>query len=719
MNKRLIKSLKLLLLIVITFFSFNLKTFAALKPKWIYHKCLSNISSSDYDILVYKKSESSGAWSYGYTIKMNPKFVGIYSMDGKQAYCIEPGAHLNAPTYTSSSLGGYNHKFLADSQGGATKKEMIQKILTFAAKVDKIPSESTNANKNSVDCPTDSKYVFQVYATQQLIWEVATGERTISDIKTGKVAPSNKAKSNSFYDRYISGKNNVLSQTYNAIIKKVYEAFYKNPKNFSTEAKAKTISLSWNASKGKFTTTISDSLFSYWEISEKSGLEVTKNNNSITISSSNPIDKNSAKTVKISVYNKNKGDLKAYYHSTSQDLIGVVGTTRTLAVKVYTPKYQLKIIKKSQLDNKLLKGATFNICSDSSCTKVLKTDVTNDKGEITYSNIPAPGTYYVKETNVPQGYELDSSVKKVTVTNSNTAGSSSYATITVTNKNKEFNLTKKTVDEDGNVVVLDDGCGTDTYTGPEFEILENNKNVYFKEVSPGVYDVSSSSTDGAVKSLKTCNGKFKVRTLPSCKYTINEVKPPEGLTLPSEPSKSVNVCGADSNVSFTNGFAGLEFQKKDEDGNFVNGGKFSLQRKINNVYKDILLKEQQPGMYSYDANLSTNNGTYIILTQGGIAHISKLPPGEYRVVEKEAPEGYELIEDKNSTALVTIKDSDADGYYLTEMIDQKVVKIGSRDSAELIVTITTGRKVPNYVLIILGLTAVLVGVILLRKKVKK
>ena len=44
---------------------------------------------------------------------------------------------------------------------------------------------------------------------------------------------------------------------------------------------------------------------------------------------------------------------------------------------------------------------------------------------------------------------------------------------------------------------------------------------------------------------------------------------------------------------------------------------------------------------------------------------------------------------------------------------------GSYDSAELIVTIITGRKVANYALIIAGLAVLLTLFIILRNKLKK
>ena len=146
----------------------------------------------------------------------------------------------------------------------------------------------------------------------------------------------------------------------------------------------------------------------------------------------------------------------------------------------------------------------------------------------------------------------------------------------------------------------------------------------------------------------------------------------------------------------------------------------------NNIYRDVLLKKQDQGYYEYSAELTEkdSNATYIFETtdndeEKGKAFIKNLPPGEYRIVEKEAPSGYDLIEDKDSTAIVKINDVSHDDYYLTELINKKTSIKGSSSSAELIVTITTGRKVPNYIFIIGGLSVLLVITIILRKKVRK
>lgn len=53
------------------------------------------------------------------------------------------------------------------------------------------------------------------------------------------------------------------------------------------------------------------------------------------------------------------------------------------------------------------------------------------------------------------------------------------------------------------------------------------------------------------------------------------------------------------------------------------------------------------------------------------------------------------------------------------MVDRKVSASGGEASAELVLTITTGRTILNYALIIGGLVVLLVLAYILRKKFKK
>ena len=761
MSKKVIKKICLFALILVTFFGFsgNLKAY---QTRAIYpHPFTTNLEF------------------FMNQVGSHPLETGIYTVNGKHAYCIEPGVKIDGTkgydTTNAPSLENYNSGYFSPGSGVTssviTRRNFVTYILTFAENQEGIAEANYNKpNWSTIAANLAKRYedendllpaTYKIFAAQGMIWEVVTGERT----NFNNVWPDNHAGYDcSFYD-VIYGviKNNEvvknkdcngqedtssIKEEYDRIIRAIRGTFLNDSlgeaggKTFvATEGAANKVPLSYNSSTGKYTLTIHDTDFQYWKVYDSNGLDVTVGSNYITISSSESISEGVAKTVAITVKETKNGTTgtTVYVDDSLQDVVAIGGTTQVRYIKVYTPNYQIRINKKASLDggetSENLAGAKFNVCSNSSCTDILGTITTNSSGVATFDEIKAPGTYYVKETVAPPGYELDTTPHAITVSTSNVAGSGSYGSITITDEKKVFDLTKMTVDEDGNSTILNDGCGTDTYIGPTFQLRQNGESLYFKPVKkdgvvvPGHYELASSDTEGATTDLRTCNGRLRVYALTSCNYTISETKPPEGLTLPSEPNRNINVCGSDKTISLTNGYAGLEFQKKNEDGVFLAGGKFSLQMKVNNVYRDVLLKELGEGNYTYDANLTEEDegATYIITTKDGsedgeekgIARISKLPPGEYRIVEKEAPEGYELIEDKDSNAVITIKDTGADDYYIVEMIDQKVLQNGSRASAELVVTITTGRRVPNYVVIIASLAVLLVITIILRKRIKK
>lgn len=707
------KSIKKIILIVFTFlvstiFSLNVnaKTTAA-----IYY------AAQDYSSVISGKYYLQNIKNVGME-QRDLKYMGLFELniDGTKthSYCIEPGIHVTGnETYSTKTLAEFTNTYINNN----TKRTLISYILSFAY---------TNTPSKIVG---DKAAISKVMAAQGLIWEVATGERTnFSTIKPNNMS----TQYTSFYTAISGLKEQAIYNEYKNIINNIQKTYYTNPAKstnyeFKLESNANIVPLTYNASTKKYTLAIKDANFSYWNISNKGGLEVTKNSaeNTLTISSANPIEYSKPVVIELTSKTLNKAGTVTAYYGNDQDMITVVGSSIKRYIKVYTPKYQLKITKTESLGNKPLKGVTFDLCSNKTCTKKITTLTTDVNGVATYNLITAPGTYYYKETKTLAGYGLDSKIYSITVSASNLAGSSSFGTSTLKNNPKEFNLIKYTINESGAAIKLNDGCNTDTYTGPIFQIKENNKPLYFKELSKGSYILSNENDASASTDLKTCNGSFKVYTLPNCNYTVTETKAPTGLTLPSNSSKNINVCGSDKNVSFTNGFTGLEFQKKNEDGEFISGGKFALQMKVNNVYKDVLLKEKSKGSYEYDANLKdgSSNATYILLTgtddNTGIARISKLPPGEYRIVEKEAPEGYEVIKDKDSTAIVTIKDEQKDDYYIVELINQKVSTAGDEDSAELVVTIITGRSIPNYILIITGLVILLGVLIIFRKKIKK
>lgn len=67
--------------------------------------------------------------------------------------------------------------------------------------------------------------------------------------------------------------------------------------------------------------------------------------------------------------------------------------------------FNLKITKTNE-HGKALKGAEFTLYSDADCKNVVDTQISDEKGLLTFKNLDVEKTYYFKETKAPQGYRI-------------------------------------------------------------------------------------------------------------------------------------------------------------------------------------------------------------------------------------------------------------------------------------------------------------------------
>lgn len=420
---------------------------------------------------------------------------------------------------------------------------------------------------------------------------------------------------------------------------------------------------------------------------------------------------------------------------------------------VYTgsaPKYQLRVRKIDKTTGKPMSGVKFKVY-DKKGNEMGTTTETNASGYAYYKEtgskaITKTGEYQLKEVGVASGYLKNNQTITVKVTDNDRIGTNNYAesSSVFENTQNELKLTKKTIDENGNFVSLaGDSCTVKTcpneggrQNGPIFTMKKDNKYVCVTENSNGHYtyhSLAATCPANTTNEIKTCNGAFDIKKIPVGTYYVTETATACGYTLPSEENLTKTVVVKEgenpSPITFVNGVTGVIFNKVSEDGETLDGGKYSLQQKVNGIYKDILLKHDSGSVYSYMEKLEdgSTGATYELETNSGLLQVKHLPIGEYRFVEKQAPEGYDIIKDKDSRATFTISDKGifgSDGkprtdYYEVKLVNQKTKVEGSYDSAELIVTIITGRKVANYTLIIAGLAVLLTILIIIRKKSKK
>ncbi len=83
-------------------------------------------------------------------------------------------------------------------------------------------------------------------------------------------------------------------------------------------------------------------------------------------------------------------------------------------------EYGNVLIVKTNTVGDVVGGCTFELYKDSACTQKVGTGTTNSNGELKFERL-ATGTFYCKEVSVPNGYLLDTTVKKVVVKNKETA----------------------------------------------------------------------------------------------------------------------------------------------------------------------------------------------------------------------------------------------------------------------------------------------------------
>ncbi len=123
------------------------------------------------------------------------------------------------------------------------------------------------------------------------------------------------------------------------------------------------------------------------------------------------------------VWVKERPNTVPYGYKVKSTPVNVKVNTKNAYTEVTIENAQIKksvqIVKTDSYTTNPLKGAKFALYSDLECkTLIAEPQVTDDNGKITFSNIPVRyQTIYLKELEAPEGYELDSTPKEVTLTN--------------------------------------------------------------------------------------------------------------------------------------------------------------------------------------------------------------------------------------------------------------------------------------------------------------
>lgn len=296
-------------------------------------------------------------------------------------------------------------------------------------------------------------------------------------------------------------------------------------------------------------------------------------------------------------------------------------------------------------------SVTFGLYLDQECTKrasnwnktnTFETLTPVDKnGEAVFRDVRY-GTYYLKETSVPEGYRA-AEVIPVTISSDGTltlgeglasaAISDGYVKVTNFAENVGvLRFRKQGLDSEGK---------TENLKGAEFTLAKQNE------------------TDPFATAVSDENGLVLFKTIPAGTYTLKETKVSDGDYEVSKTEYTVTVTGGKvTDLTKTEGFTAgtdgiavftnispkgkfqikkISTEKKDGQEVLLEGAKFVVYGSANGSSADNLKKEDL-------VKAADGSPYYLVTDENGVGLSMSLKEGQYFVKEAEAPEGYQLSE---------------------------------------------------------------------------
>lgn len=294
----------------------------------------------------------------------------------------------------------YGNDFLAEFKANRPEYQNIAEMIYFGY-----------AMNYGMGLPGDSNAKSAAACTQQYVWE-ALGNAPSKDSWNSSYMSSSK------YASWLSTTQNYYNQYHSNVS-------FNGATNKIALGGSTTISDSNGvlAHYPSFSKNVGGVIFAHEQGSNEMGLTVTDGAN-VENATFNTRDYGIYELMPNgATYNSGTMSNYVYFHFTSGSVQNLMFSNfidpSTFSVSVEVEYGNALIIKTNSVGNALA-GCTFELYRNANCTDKARTGTSNTNGQISFQRL-TPGTYYVKETNVPAGYLLDTSVKKVEVRVNETA----------------------------------------------------------------------------------------------------------------------------------------------------------------------------------------------------------------------------------------------------------------------------------------------------------
>ncbi|MCM1497911.1 MAG: SpaA isopeptide-forming pilin-related protein [Clostridium sp.] len=491
-------------------------------------------------------------------------------------------------------------------------------------------------SSTSADAPSNNqkdKYI----ATQTMVWIIEKGifGTSAADSAAEKLCATAPDPINA-YAYYVALKNCI-----NTGINGTIPSFAA-----SRVSKAETYELKWSEENQRFETVLTDSngVLSEFDLS-LAGYEVSRNGNTLTICST---EVNTEATT--GTFTSNSGRIQlsgsCVFWLTddpgAQEFISEVpsGDPLPAYIKVKTENIGYgRITKIDEASGVKLAGAVYGIYTDSGCTNLIQTMMT-DAGGCAKSEALIAGTYYVKEISAPFGYVISNAVYTLEVKAGRTTD------IIASDKRVTVKIHVNKVDKETGKAVPQ---GDAELTGAVYGLYARTDIIHPDGVTGTVFHAGELVATLTVDK----DGNAEARNLYLGSYYLKEIKPSKGYLLDKTEYDIICEYEGDKEAEIAKSITSEEqvikqpFQliKVSDNGDdteapLLSGAGFS-------AYLKSSLPVKADGSYDFagavPAVIGKNGETILYTDEKGYLVTAPLPYGTYVVCEKVTPHNMETI----------------------------------------------------------------------------